>query len=202
MDSASIPRWLRLARDVIFRKTPWQTGFVSFGLGDLTAQMYIEDTKLDKVDWVRTFRFATVGLFVGPRVQRFTTHSVLMKFGKARCPNTPVNIAVDKILLAPFANAGIVAYSRIISGDDWPQARKKAEECCIPITVNSFMVWPAMQMINHFIVPAKYSEFVATLVSVFWNAYLSNVIVGKGKAEIFDPRKYFESGDKKPKKKK
>lgn len=70
-----------------------------------------------------------------------TTYRLVSQFGQIRCPMTvPTSIAIEQLMVAPLVNASVIAYSRIISGDEWPQVKEKTKETFIPVTVNGLMV--------------------------------------------------------------
>ncbi|XP_050426681.1 uncharacterized protein LOC126836999 [Adelges cooleyi] len=185
---ASVQRWFRCTRVCRMGLGQLQSGLVS-GIGDVVAQTYVEETPFDK----------------GPMIQK-TTYRLVSQFGQIRCPMTvPTSIAIEQLMVAPLVNASVIAYSRIISGDEWPQVKEKTKETFIPVTVNGLMLWPVAQLVSHALGPLDPRGLFIAAVGLGWSTYLSHVTLGDGKAEIFNPfaeeDKSKKKSDKKPDKK-
>jgi hypothetical protein len=49
------------------------------------------------------------------------------------------------------------------------------------VLITQYKVWPAVNLINFNLVPAPFRAVVSSVVSLFWNIYLTGTVAGTGK---------------------
>lgn len=114
------------------------SGFM-FGLGDIIAQSAVEKRKANEIDWLRTVRYASIGCAVGPTLSMW--YRTLDRFGtKNTVPVLAKKLLVDQLIASPIINGSVMIMSRVFSGDEWPQIRKKLEDNYVTVMLNSYLV--------------------------------------------------------------
>lgn len=120
-----------------------------FGLGDLTAQSIVEERKPNNIDWLRTLRYASIGCAVGPSLSMW--YKTLDRFGtKNTVPIIAKKLSVDQLIASPIVNGSIMIMSRVFSGDEWPQIKKKLEDNYVTVMLNSYLVKHFQHYYNFF----------------------------------------------------
>jgi len=114
------------------------SGFM-FGLGDMIAQSAVEKREVGEIDWLRTVRYASIGCAVGPTLSMW--YRTLDRFGtKNTVPVLAKKLLVDQLIASPIINGSVMTMSRVFSGDEWPQIRKKLEDNYVTVMLNSYLV--------------------------------------------------------------
>jgi hypothetical protein len=49
------------------------------------------------------------------------------------------------------------------------------------VLITQYKVWPAVNLINFNLVPERFRAVVSSVVSLFWNCYLTGTVAGTGK---------------------
>jgi len=176
---ASLLKWYRhYSHTYPIRTNLVQTGFL-FGLGDVTAQSVVESREPHEIDWLRTLRFVSIGCAVGPSLSMW--YKTLDKFGtENKVPILVKKVMVDQLIASPIVNGSVMIMSRVFSGDEWPQIKKKLDDNYVTVMLNSYLIWPAVQTFNFTVVPQQYRVLTVQIVSLAWNTYLSFMSVGGG----------------------
>ncbi|XP_022160845.1 protein Mpv17-like [Myzus persicae] len=179
---ASLFKWYNFCSQTYpIRTNLVQTG-IMFGIGDLIAQSAVEKRELDKIDWLRTVRYASIGCAIGPSLTLW--YKTMNRLGTQNTiPIVTKKILVDQLIASPIITGSIMIMSRVFSGDEWPQIQKKLENNYADVLLTSYTIWPAVQALNFTIIPQQYRVLTVQIVSIFWNTYLSSMSVGGGKSQ-------------------
>jgi len=112
---------------------------IMFALGDLIAQNFVEKRKPDKIDWLRTVRYASIGCALGPTLTLW--YKILDRFGtQNKISIITKKILVDQLIASPIITGSVMIMSRVFSGDEWPQIQKKLEDNYVHVLLTSYTV--------------------------------------------------------------
>ena len=85
-------------------------------------------------------------------------------------------VVVDQSLMAPSINTGIIILLEVMQRRKWPEIRAKIGDNLPGILKNQYKLWPAVQLVNFYLVPLEYRVLVVVFVAFFWNIYLANAL--------------------------
>uniref|UniRef100_A0A5S6QWJ8 Mitochondrial inner membrane protein Mpv17 n=1 Tax=Trichuris muris TaxID=70415 RepID=A0A5S6QWJ8_TRIMR len=157
---------------------PWKGQMVVAGFmmlsGDLISQLAIERRRsLNEIEIERAARFLFMGTFyVGPSLWAWFT------LLERRLPGSTIAVAVkrtmlDQLVFAPVSYVGflfLIGFLRRMDGDG---VLEKVKTEFWPVYSANLKVWPAVQLLNFYIVPVQHRLFITKCVGFIWNAYLS-----------------------------
>ncbi|WKY06075.1 hypothetical protein Q1695_006349 [Nippostrongylus brasiliensis] len=143
------------------------------GAGDAFCQLAFEKRNYKTYDTVRTGRFFLLGAgFITPVLSKW--FRILEKLVTGPLKIVPLKrLLVDQIMFAPIFNAAILFNLRLIEGIGVKESWRKMKEDWSTIYFNSLKVWPAVQLVNFYLIPLNMRVIVVQLVAFFWNSYLS-----------------------------
>jgi protein Mpv17 len=158
-----------------------------FGAGDIICQTIEraqerrtqkddqEKYVLQRLDWLRVLRMATVGaVVVGPACHYW--YQFLDKYIPSKQPlQVAKKILVDEFIFGPVYLGAFFVSISTLEGMTPQQTIEKIKKEYIPTFKMDVTVWPPAQAINFFFVPAPYRVLYISCISLFWNAYLSMV---------------------------
>ncbi|KAF8550121.1 hypothetical protein OG21DRAFT_1500010 [Imleria badia] len=145
-----------------------------FGAGDIIAQQAIE-RQGKKHDFMRTARLTFYGgAFFGPALTKW--YQVLNRI-KFASPTKGViyRVWLDQALLTPVAVGFFFGTMSILEGKGISGAVDRISENYQPTLIRNWGVFIPTQIINFAIVPHHLRFAVVSVVSLFWNTYLSAV---------------------------
>lgn len=147
-----------------------QTSFL-LGLGDIIAQNLIEDSS--PYEYVRTIRFAGIGLFLGPGLTVW--YRVLDKFigSDKGIKSSLKKVAIDQCVFSPAMMVVFMGTFSALQGASFAQFKDNLEKNYVDILLNNYKVWPAVQILNFSIVPLQFRVLVVQVVALGWNTYLA-----------------------------
>ncbi|KAI5985734.1 hypothetical protein EDD15DRAFT_2388216 [Pisolithus albus] len=144
------------------------TAAVLFGAGDIIAQQAIEQ-RGKKHDFLRTARLTFYGgAMFGPALTKWYQLLNRIKFSS---PTKAVvyRVWLDQAILTPVAVAVFFGTMSVLEGQGISGATYQ------PTLIRNWMVFIPTQIINFSIVPHHLRFVVVSVVSLFWNTYLSAV---------------------------
>lgn len=146
-------------------------GFL-FGAGDLIAQQAIEK-KGDKHDFARTLRLTFYGgCLFGPAMTKW--YQWLGKLSFTSSKTTLVSrVGLDQLVLTPGAVGFFFTSMAFLEGRGIGEAKQRLEKAYTSTLIRNWGVFVPTQIINFAIVPAHLRFLVVSVVSLFWNTYLS-----------------------------
>ncbi|KAF9960070.1 Protein required for ethanol metabolism [Mortierella alpina] len=155
---------------------------ILFGSGDLIAQFLVEQ-KASTVsatasawDKARTARMAVFGAgFAGPVLHhwyRYLDRSIRL--------STPVKsllarVAVDQVFFAPCFIASFFVGQGLLAGASRETIQGRIKQGYPGALKSNYMVWPAVQCLNFWLVPLQHRLMVVNTFALGWNTYLSHV---------------------------
>lgn len=161
----------------LLEKYPWRTQAANtcilMGTGDFIAQAMMEGRSATKYDGPRTIRFLGVGLLVaGPGMHWWYSH--LDRFIKGnRKTMTAKKVLWDQLFFLPVYLGAFVGLMGILRREKLPEIREHLEKDYWPMLKTSYAVWPAVQVMNFYLIPNHHRVLVINIVGLFWNTYLS-----------------------------
>ncbi|KAF9261715.1 hypothetical protein L218DRAFT_961199 [Marasmius fiardii PR-910] len=145
-------------------------GFL-FGAGDIVAQQAVEGKGKDH-DFTRTGRLIFYGgALFGPAMTKWYQFLNRIKFAS---PTRAIiyRVWLDQAILTPGAVAFFFGSMSILEGkpeEAWP----RIQSAYAPTLIRNWGVFVPTQIINFSIVPHHLRFVVVSVVSLFWNTYLS-----------------------------
>ncbi|CAH1760804.1 25_t:CDS:10 [Entrophospora sp. SA101] len=144
------------------------------GLGDTIAQHVVEKRGIKNHDSYRTIRIGGFGLLIAGPVPA-VWYRILDRYVKFENPITGLlaRVALDQMVFAPTFIAGFFLIQGILEGKTKLQLTRKLEKAYLPALLNSYKIWPIVQLINFRFVPLDHRLLVVNTVALGWNTYLS-----------------------------
>ncbi|KAK7037668.1 Protein required for ethanol metabolism [Paramarasmius palmivorus] len=145
-------------------------GFL-FGAGDVIAQQAVEKRGKDH-DFMRTGRLVFYGgALFGPAITKWFQFLNRIKFAS---PTRAIvyRVWLDQAMLTPVAVAFFFGSMSVLEGkpqEAWP----RIQSAYAPTLIRNWGVFIPTQIINFSIVPHHLRFVVVSVVSLFWNTYLS-----------------------------
>ncbi|EGV64647.1 Protein required for ethanol metabolism [Yamadazyma tenuis] len=172
-------------------KRPLVTNMVTtgilFGSGDFLAQrLFSQNNK--KYDYPRTLRaIAYGGILFAPLgdkwyklLNRLTVPKSLSWSDKTHNRvNTLLRVGVDQLGFAPLIAIPMYYSAMTVlerSPDPVNDISAKLREHWLPTLKTNWLVWPAFQTLNFYLVPVQLRLLSVNLISIVWNCYLSYVL--------------------------
>ncbi|KAL6740056.1 hypothetical protein Aduo_013444 [Ancylostoma duodenale] len=158
------------------QKRPLLTQIVASGVisgaGDAFTQVAFERRTLKTYDFERTGRFFFLAsAFIAPCLSKWFKVLERVRGNPKIIPLA--RVAIDQIAFAPVFNAIILLNLRLLERLGFETSWRKMKEDWWTIYTSSLKVWPAVQIINFYLIPLNMRVIVIQLVAFFWNAYLS-----------------------------
>ncbi|KAL1491115.1 hypothetical protein ABEB36_011759 [Hypothenemus hampei] len=150
-----------------------QTGLL-MGTGDFIAQTVIEGKKIKNYQLKRTVKFTLLGTcFVGPTLSLW--YRLLARtFGTEISTSTTLKkVACDQLIFAPSFLALFVTNLNLLNGRNFEDIKKDLNTNYVDLLIANWKLWPAVQLVNFYVVPLNYQVLLVQGVAVVWNTYLS-----------------------------
>ncbi|XP_060518867.1 protein Mpv17 [Cylas formicarius] len=163
----------RLLKDRFVLVQALQTGIL-MGTSDVIAQFVIEKKKLKEYQFKRTGQFAIFGMtFVGPTLAIW--YRLLARYiGQAKSSKVTLQkVACDQCIFAPTFLVFFISGINFIQGKDATHIKNELALKYKDILLTNYQIWPAVQLINFYLVPLNYQVLLVQSVAIFWNTYLS-----------------------------
>ncbi|PBK95850.1 hypothetical protein ARMGADRAFT_1010757 [Armillaria gallica] len=151
------------------------TAALLFGTGDIIAQQLIEKKGLRRHDVTRTVRLTFYGgALFGPFLNRIQFASPTRA--------TVYRVWLDQAALTPFAVGAFFTCMAVLEGVP-QEAYPRIQAVYVPTILRNWGVFIPTQIINFALVPHHMRFVVVSVVSLFWNTYLSAVNARQAKLE-------------------
>ncbi|KAG1729961.1 uncharacterized protein EDB91DRAFT_1252840 [Suillus paluster] len=185
---------LRLYNAALIRRPMFAqsvTAAVLFGAGDVIAQQAIERQGKNH-DFMRTARLTFYGgAFFGPALTKWYQLLNRIKFPS---PTKAVmyRVWLDQAILTPVAVGFFFGTMSILEGKGISGAQDRISTAYTPTLIRNWGVFIPTQIINFAIVPHHLQFVVVSVVSLFWNTYLSAVNASSQHQEAIEADKSTE----------
>uniref|UniRef100_A0A1A9WB10 Mitochondrial inner membrane protein Mpv17 n=1 Tax=Glossina brevipalpis TaxID=37001 RepID=A0A1A9WB10_9MUSC len=148
------------------------------GVGDLLAQHYSGVKDLNSVNWVRTAKYASIGLcFMGPALTYWSNiMHPWMCVQRNRTTAVFKQIISDQIYLAPTLNLGLVSLSDLSDTNSYEEIEQRICEKYILVIKRHYAFWPAVQLFCTFVIQPNLQLFFANAIAIGWFGYMSTVL--------------------------
>ncbi|KZT24302.1 hypothetical protein NEOLEDRAFT_1094514 [Neolentinus lepideus HHB14362 ss-1] len=150
------------------------TAAVLFGAGDVLAQQAIEKKGKDH-DWIRTARLSFYGgALFGPVITKWYQFLNKLQFA------TPTRgiiykVWLDQAVLSPVIVAYFFGSMTLLEGKPLSDAGERLSTAYVPTLIRNWGVFVPAQAINFAVIPPHMRFVFVSVVSLFWNTYLSAV---------------------------
>ncbi|VDM96819.1 unnamed protein product [Thelazia callipaeda] len=121
---------------------------------------------------IRTVRFATLILFwIAPITYRWF---LLLEKLKGKPNLLPLKrMIIDQSMAAPTFTFTFITNLHLLERKPFHEALGIAKKEIIPVMKTNYRVWPAVQLVNFYLLPLRYRLVFVQFVGLFWNMYLS-----------------------------
>ncbi|KZS89938.1 hypothetical protein SISNIDRAFT_488800 [Sistotremastrum niveocremeum HHB9708] len=166
---------LKLYNTALLRRplvTQCATAAVLFGAGDVIAQQAIDRKGADH-DFARTARLTFYGgALFGPIMTKWYQWLGGIKFSS---PSRALasRVALDQLALTPVAVGFFFTSMTLLEGQGLTEAQTRLESAYVPTLVRNWGVFVPTQILNFAVFPTHLRFVVVSVVSLFWNTYLS-----------------------------
>ncbi|THU91587.1 hypothetical protein K435DRAFT_780632 [Dendrothele bispora CBS 962.96] len=165
---------LKLYNAALIRRpmsTQCATAAFLFGAGDVIAQQGVEKKGWDH-DFARTARLTFYGgCFFGPAMTKWYQFLNKIQFASPTRA-TIFRVGLDQAVLTPAAVAFFFGSMSVLEGKP-QEAIPRIQAAYVPTLIRNWGVFVPTQIINFSIVPHHLRFVVVSVVSLFWNTYLS-----------------------------
>lgn len=148
------------------------------GSGDLMAQRYRGLDNLQNVDWLRTSKFASIGLlFMGPTVTYwYRVINPILSMQNAPITVVGRRIFNDQVFLAPAVNIGLLSMPGVVRTESRDRVEQHISVEYASLMMHHYTFWPAVQLFSSvFIHPQLQLIFLGGM-AVGWFAYVSELL--------------------------
>ncbi|TFK48102.1 hypothetical protein OE88DRAFT_1665201 [Heliocybe sulcata] len=148
------------------------TAAVLFGAGDVLAQQAIEK-KGKEHDFMRTARLSFYGgALFGPIITKWYQFLNKLQF------STPTKgiiykVWLDQAVLSPAVVAYFFGSMTLLEGKPLSEAGERLSSAYVPTLIRNWGVFVPAQALNFAVVPPHMRFVFVSVVSLFWNTYLS-----------------------------
>lgn len=164
-------------------KTMCLTTATLHAAGDVIAQEIIE--KKEKHDFVRTARFFLLGIaWDGPLISTWyrTLGTAIPSTTKVA---TVSKVVLDQGLFIPGVLGSFLVLNGILKGMSMDEVQQVLERDYFQLLLANYQLWPAVMLLNFYLMPVRHQVLFTNCVSLIWNTYLS----WKANVELKDTHK-------------
>jgi len=154
-------------------KSGSQAGLLMCG-GDLISQTMVEKRKYNEVDFSRTLRFGFIGFgLIGPAL--FKWYGVLERRIHFRHPGATAlaKMVTDQLTFAPIALYGFFWANGKLGGTSNDEVKSNIRNNYFDVLIANYQLWPAVQMVNFWVIPLRHRILFVQTVALLWNTYLA-----------------------------
>ncbi|CAD5125525.1 unnamed protein product [Dimorphilus gyrociliatus] len=147
---------------------------VLMSAGDLIAQIFIEKKSFKDYDAQRTIRFGFVGLFIaGPSMHYWYRWLDKVIITPKKCLKAATKkTLLDQLVFLPVYLGGYIGVMGALRNEKFKEINEKITRDFSPLLINSYQIWPVVQILNFHYVPLKYRIFLINIVGLAWNTYI------------------------------
>ncbi|KAI9583140.1 hypothetical protein GQX74_012357 [Glossina fuscipes] len=152
----------------------WIAGLMA--VGDLFAQHYSGAKDIKSIKWMRTARYASIGMgFIGPTIKYWfnIVHPWLVNQQRNYAFANLKEIVNVQLYLAPTLNLGVVFLSNLSKSDCAEYTEQGMREKYISVMESYYKFWPAVHMFSTFVIKPNSKLFFANIMAIWWFTYLS-----------------------------
>lgn len=80
---------------------------------------------------------------------------------------------MDQLLFAPCMMLVFLTTLNTLERKSWEETQRHIKANYVDIMIANYKVWPAIQLINFYIIPTYYQLLLVQSIALFWNTYLA-----------------------------
>ncbi|ESO03756.1 hypothetical protein HELRODRAFT_80158 [Helobdella robusta] len=142
-------------------------------LGDVIAQLVLENRGLLEFEVFRNLRFTSVGFFLaGPGMHHFYSLLDRKIIVGSQAARTLKKLCWDQIFFLPLYLFIYLVVIAILRGDSSETIKQKVVRDMTDGLIVSYKVWPVVQIVNFYLIPSRYRVLLINFVALFWNTYI------------------------------
>uniref|UniRef100_A0A1A9WB08 Mitochondrial inner membrane protein Mpv17 n=1 Tax=Glossina brevipalpis TaxID=37001 RepID=A0A1A9WB08_9MUSC len=161
----------------ILNRQSLQCGAI-MGTGDILAQTVTDKRELKQVDFKRTLKYASLGIFyVGPILKGWYKYLELLVPEKdTKFVRASKKMLIDQAIMAPLLNLTLVPLVGVVMNQSYDEIKKHLKYDYPEILKRNYMLWPAVQLINFGFIPLQFQVLFVQVIAVAWNFFLSGLL--------------------------
>lgn len=135
-------------------------------------------TEALEYDYVRTARLIAFGFVIGTPL----AHTWFQFLDKGIMPNNPRSMQavitktlMDQLLMAPFGTALFFCGMKCLEGRP-DMIKESLMQNYLPTLKASYMIWPAVHLVNFRFVPPSQRILYMNVVSILWGSFMSHMV--------------------------
>jgi hypothetical protein len=156
---------------------PMGTSALLMSLGDVLAQLIVHFRAQKRQKFLlnigRVVRIATWAALVFAPLAYLWYWFLDSNFSSEALAQVLIKVALDQLPWSVFINALFFFVMSLLERKTFRQAAKRVQESLWSTLLSSWLVWPAVQLVNLGFVPRLYQVSVVNVVSIPWSAYLA-----------------------------
>ncbi|KAI5819754.1 integral membrane protein [Pyronema omphalodes] len=123
----------------------------------------------------RLIRYMSYGLFWAPiQLSWFSYLATTFPISlDNQIPAVFLRVFFDQLLMSPFGLAIFFLWMSLTEGNTWSKMKEKLDKVYWTSLKGNYIVWPAVQVVNFWVMPLALQLPFASTIGVFWTAYLS-----------------------------
>lgn len=144
-------------------------------VGDLLAQRCSGAKDLKSIKWMRTVKYASIGLcFIGPVMKCWFNimHPWFQNQQNYRFADFK-QVVNDQLYLPPMLNLGLVFLSNLSKSNSPEEMEKGIRDKYISIMKSHYAFWPGVQILGAFVVKPNARLLFANIMAIWWFTYVS-----------------------------
>ncbi|GAA0160918.1 transporter [Lithospermum erythrorhizon] len=152
-----------------------------YAAADVTSQM-ITMPPSGSIDFVRTTRIASFGLFILGPSQHFWFSFVANALPKRDVVSTLKKIVMGQLIFGPIINSIFFSYNAGLQGENGHQIIARLKRDLLPTLMGGLMYWPLCDFLTFKIIPVGLQPLINSSFAYLWSIYLT-YMAGLEKAE-------------------
>lgn len=86
-----------------------------------------------------------------------------------------IKTALDQLVSSPFFNIVFLVYTGLLEGLTLAEIRAKIRKNFFKTWLASLKVWPAVQLLNFYVIPQHLRFLFVNVVALIWNTFMSTM---------------------------
>ncbi|XP_037889489.1 mpv17-like protein [Glossina fuscipes] len=151
---------------------------VIMGTGDILAQTVTDKRELKEINFGRTLKYASLGIFyVGPVLKGWYKYlDVIVTKKNTKFVRAAKKMLIDQSIMAPMLNLTLIPLVGMVMNQSYDTIKSHIKYDYLQILEKNYILWPAAQLINFGLIPLQFQVLFVQVIAVVWNFFLSGIL--------------------------